>query len=41
LEIGVALAELLARRPALAGEVVWRDTTAVRGPLVLPIVFGA
>lgn len=41
LEIGVALAELLARRPALAGEVVWRDTTAVRGPLVVPIVFGA
>jgi cytochrome P450 len=41
LEIGVALAELLGRRPVLAGEIVWRDTTAVRGPLVVPIVFGA
>ena len=41
LEIGVALAELLKRRPALAGEVVWRDTTAVRGPLTVPIVFGS
>lgn len=41
LEIGVALKEILGRRPALAGEIVWRDTTAVRGPLVVPIVFGA
>lgn len=41
LEIGVALRELLRRRPALAGEVVWRDTTAVRGPLTVPIVFRA
>lgn len=39
LEIGVALRELLPRRPALMGEVVWRDTTAVRGPLTIPIVF--
>jgi cytochrome P450 len=41
LEIGAALTELLGRRPALVGEIVWRDTTAVRGPLVVPIVFGA
>lgn len=41
LEIGVALRELLQRLPALAGEVVWRDTTAVRGPLTVPIVFHA
>jgi cytochrome P450 len=41
LEISVALRELLARRPELAGEVVWRDTTAVRGPLTVPIVFSA
>lgn len=41
LEIGAALHELLARAPALAGEVVWRDTTAVRGPLTVPIVFSS
>ncbi|MEW5810699.1 MAG: cytochrome P450 [Actinomycetota bacterium] len=41
LELDTALRELLSRRPALAGEVVWRDTTAVRGPSTVPIVFCA
>ena len=41
LEIGVALRELLRRRPMLAGAVAWRDTTAVRGPLTVPIVLRA
>lgn len=41
LEVEVALTELLARQPVLVGEVVWRDTAAVRGPVVVPVVFNA
>ncbi|ORV18031.1 cytochrome P450 [Mycobacterium celatum] len=39
LEITVALREILARKPVLAGPAVWRDTTAIRGPLNVPMVF--
>lgn len=39
LETTVALREILARNPVLSGPVVWRDTTAIRGPLKVPMVF--
>lgn len=39
LETTVALREILARKPALAGPATWRDTTAIRGPLNVPMVF--
>ncbi|MCV7220920.1 cytochrome P450 [Mycolicibacterium elephantis] len=39
LELTVALRHLLARRPALCGEPVWRDIPAIRGPQRLPCVF--
>jgi cytochrome P450 len=39
LETTVALRRILARKPALAGPVSWRDTTAIRGPLTVPMVF--
>jgi cytochrome P450 len=39
LEITVALREILARNPVLAGSVAWRDTPAIRGPLNAPMVF--
>jgi cytochrome P450 len=38
-EITVALREIIARNPVLAGSVAWRDTPAIRGPLNVPIVF--
>ncbi|MBV8293628.1 MAG: cytochrome P450 [Mycobacterium sp.] len=38
LEITVALREILARNPVLAGSVAWRDTPAIRGPLNVPMV---
>lgn len=40
LELRVALPKLLARHPVLTGEVRWRDTPAIRGPLSVPLVFG-
>jgi cytochrome P450 len=40
LEIRTALQHVLARRPALSGDPVWRDTPAIRGPLSLPCAFG-
>lgn len=39
LETTAALREILARKPVLAGEVAWRDTTAIRGPLNVPMMF--
>ena len=39
LEIVAALQHLLARRPVLTGDAVWRDTPAIRGPHEVPIVF--
>ncbi|GFG72817.1 cytochrome P450 [Mycobacterium botniense] len=39
LETTVALRQILARDPALAGPATWRDTPAIRGPLHLPMVF--
>jgi len=39
LEITVALRQILARNPALAGPASWRDTPAIRGPQTVPIVF--
>ena len=39
LEIGIALARVLARGPALSAGSEWRDTPAIRGPLTLPTVF--
>jgi cytochrome P450 len=41
LEITVALRQILARNPVLAGSVAWRDTPAIRGPLNVPMVFHA
>lgn len=40
LETTVALRRILARKPRLVGQVSWRDTPAIRGPLTLPVVFG-
>lgn len=39
LETATALRQVLARRPALAGQATWRDTPTIRGPLHVPIVF--
>jgi cytochrome P450 len=39
LELRVALPKILARQPALAGTVRWRETPAIRGPLTVPMVF--
>jgi cytochrome P450 len=39
LETTVALRRILARNPVLAGAVTWRDTTAIRGPLSVPMIF--
>jgi cytochrome P450 len=39
LEITVALRQIFARRPRLAGAVSWRDTPAIRGPLSVPVIF--
>jgi len=39
LEIKIALDQILARKPRLAGAVTWRDTPAIRGPLSVPIIF--
>jgi cytochrome P450 len=40
LEISIALPKILARQPVLHGAVRWRDTPAIRGPLVVPMAFG-
>jgi cytochrome P450 len=40
LEAAVALRHVLARRPALCGEPVWRDNPALRGPQTLRCAFG-
>jgi cytochrome P450 len=39
LEITMALGQVLARKPRLAGAVTWRDTPAIRGPLSVPVIF--
>jgi cytochrome P450 len=39
LEMTVALTKVLARRPSLCGEPIWRDTPAIRGPLTAPVLF--
>jgi cytochrome P450 len=39
LELTTALPKILARQPVLAGEVRWRDTPAIRGPLTTPMTF--
>ncbi|GBE65578.1 putative cytochrome P450 [Mycobacterium sp. MFM001] len=39
LETTMALREIIARQPVLAGPVTWRDTTAIRGPLDVPMTF--
>jgi cytochrome P450 len=39
LETTVALRRILARNPALTGDVTWRDTQAIRGPLTVPMAF--
>ena len=33
--------KILARQPVLAGEVLWRDTPAIRGPVTVPMTFRA
>jgi cytochrome P450 len=38
LETTVALRQILARNPVLAGPVTWSDTPAIRGPLNVPMV---
>jgi cytochrome P450 len=40
MEITVALRHVVARRPALRGDPIWRDTPAIRGPQALPCAFG-
>ena len=40
LELATALPQILARQPLLAGDVCWRDTPAIRGPVSVPIRFG-
>jgi len=37
-QTSVALRQILARNPVLAGTVTWRDTPAIRGPLNVPMV---
>jgi cytochrome P450 len=39
LEIGVALRQIFARRPALANPPTWQDTPQLRGPLTAPMIF--
>jgi len=39
LETTLALRQILARKPVLAGPVTWRDTPAIRGPLHVPMLF--
>jgi len=39
LETTIALRQILARNPVLAGSVTWRDTPAIRGPRAVPMVF--
>ncbi|WP_066901947.1 cytochrome P450 [Mycolicibacterium houstonense] len=39
LEITAALRHILPRRPTLMGTPEWRDTSAIRGPLSVPICF--
>jgi cytochrome P450 len=39
LETTIALRQILARKPRLAGSVTWRDTPAIRGPRAVPMVF--
>ena len=39
LELTVALREVVARQPVIAGDVNWRNTPAIRGPQSLPVVF--
>ncbi|MGV0771339.1 cytochrome P450 [Mycobacterium syngnathidarum] len=41
LETTAALRHILRRRPVLAGSPTWRDTAAIRGPVTVPIRFGA
>jgi hypothetical protein len=41
LEIAIALQHILARRPVLRGDPIWRDTPAIRGPLRVTTVFEA
>jgi cytochrome P450 len=40
LEIAIALRHIVARRPTLRGDPIWRDTPAIRGPRMLPCAFG-
>lgn len=39
LELTTALPKILARQPVLVGEVRWRDTPAIRGPVTVPLTF--
>lgn len=39
LELRTAIPKILDRQPVLAGTVHWRDTTAIRGPLSVPLTF--
>jgi cytochrome P450 len=39
LETSAALRHILQRRPVLTGNVAWRDTPAIRGPLTVPARF--
>lgn len=39
LETAAALQRVIARRPALCGDPVWRNNPAIRGPRALPCVF--
>ncbi|QLL06601.1 cytochrome P450 [Mycobacterium vicinigordonae] len=39
LEITVALEEISARKPSLAGPPIWGDTQAIRGPQSVPMIF--
>jgi cytochrome P450 len=41
LEATVALRQILARKPQLIAPPTWRDTPAIRGPLMVPMRFGA
>ncbi len=39
LEVTAALTKVLARRPILAGVPTWRETSAIRGPRTVPLIF--
>lgn len=41
LETTAALRHIVRRRPVLMGSPTWRDTPAIRGPVTVPIRFGA